>query len=229
MLPQVLGVATVRVRASKTAIHTNGLQREQDSNSGSKTPSPSRTGDANSPDSQLPAHSRHPDRHPEVAQQSAQLRNHGQTPTSGSPPVPHHSLAPQQAMQMEPSAAEIQQHLMAKLPPGMMHQQPQQQQYTTNGAGYPGAAGSMPMVHAPQPPQFPQQHSGYKQAPPRPSGTVTRSSNQNYAPTPNPSSGLGLKRGYDDVQQGNAGAAAAAAAFLNQQQQADDKRMRMSH
>lgn len=127
---------------------------------------------------------------------------------------------------MEPSAAEIQQHLMANLPPGMMHQQPQQQQYTTNGAGYPGAAGSMPMVHAPQPPQFPQQHSGYQQAPPRPSGNVTRSSNQNYAPTPGPNSGPGLKRGYDDVQQGNAG---AAAAFLNQQQQADDKRMRMSH
>ena len=225
---QVLGVATVRVRASKTAIHTNGLQREQDSNSGSKTPSPSRTGDANSPDSQLLVHSRHPDRHPEVAQQSAQLRNHGQTPTTGSPPVPQHGPAPQQAMQMEPTAAEIQQHLMANLPPGMLHQQPQQQQYTTNGAGYPGAAGSMPMVHAPQPPQFPQQHSGYQQAAPRPSGTVTRSSNQKYAPTISPNSGSGLKRGYDDGQ-GNAGTAAAAAAFLNQQQQADEKRMRMSH
>ena len=214
------------MRASKTAIHTNGLQREQDSNSGSKTPSPSRTGDANSPDSQLLLHNRHP----EVAQQSAQLRNHGQTPTTGSPPVPQHGLAPQQAVQMEPSAAEIQQHLMANLPPGMMHQQPQQQQYASNGAGYPGAAGSMPMVHAPQPPQFPQQHSGYQQAPPRPSGTVTRSSNQKYAPTISPNSGSGLKRGYDDVQQGNAGTSAAAAAFLNQQQQqADDKRMRMSH
>lgn len=226
---QVLGAATVRVRASKTAIHTNGLQREQDSNSGSKTPSPSRTGDTHSPDSQLLASSRHPERHPEVAQQPAQLRNHGQPPTSGSPPLPQHSQAPQQAMQMEPSAAEIQQHLMANMPPGMMHQQPQQQ-YTANGAGYAGVAGSMPMVHGPQPPLFSQQHSGYKQAPPRPSGTGSRSSNQNYAPATGPNSGPGLKRAYDDGQQSNAGTAAAAAAFLSQQQQqADDKRMRMSH
>ena len=224
MVLQVLGVATVRVRASKTAIHTNGLQREQDSNSGSKTPSPSRTGDANSPDSQLLANSRHP----EVAQQTAQLRNHGQTPTSGSPP--QHGQGPQQAVQLEPSTAEIQQHLMANLPSGMMHQQPQQQQYTSNGAGYPGAASSMPMVHAPQPPQFPQQHSGFQQAPPRPSGPVTRSSNQSYAPTVSPNSGPGSKRGYDDVQQGNAGAQAAAAPYMSQQQQqTDDKRMRMSH
>ena len=229
-LLQVLGLATVRVRPSKTAIHTNGLQREQDSNSGSKTPSPSRTGDTNSPNSQMLASSRHPDRHTEVAQQPAQLRNHAQVPTTG--PLPQHGQASHPAMQMDPSAAEAQQHLV---PPEMMHQQPQQQQhYATNGSGYAGVAGSMPMLQGPQPTHMPQQHGGYQPMPPRPSGAVPRSSNQNHAPTIGPpSSGRaspGLKRAYEDVQHSNANAAAAAAAFLNkQQQQADDKRMRMTH
>ena len=237
---QVLSAATVRVRPSKTAIHTNGLQREQDSNSGSKTPSPSRTGDTNSPGgshSQMLASSRQIDRHPEVAQQPAQLRNHGQATTSGSPPLSQQGQPPQQqAMQMVPSTSDIQQHLMANMPPAMMHQQPQQQ-YTTNGSGYAGAMGSMPMSHAQQLPHALQQPSGYQQLPVRSSASVPRSSNQNYAPAMSPNNSgrtsPGLKRAYDDVQQSNASAAAAAAAFLSkqqqQQQQADDKRMRMSH
>ncbi|KAL3133355.1 hypothetical protein ABBQ38_007228 [Trebouxia sp. C0009 RCD-2024] len=229
----VLGSATVRVRPSKTAIHTNGLQREQDSNSGSKTPSPSRTGDTNSPNSQMLASSRHSDRHTEVAQQPAQLRNHAQAPTTGT--MSQHGQGPQPALHLDPSTAEAQQHAMANVPPDMIHQQPQQQQqhYATNGSGYAGVAGSMPMLHGPQPIHMPQQHGGYKQMPPRPSGIAPRSSNQNHAPGTGPTSGRaspGLKRAYEDVQQSNANAAAAAAAFLSkQQQQTDDKRMRMSH
>lgn len=221
----------MRVRPSKTAIHTNGLQREQDSNSGSKTPSPSRTGETNSPGgshSQLLASSRQIDRHPEVAQQPLHLQNHGhaQVATSGSPPLSQQGQALQQSMQMAPSTAEIQQHLLANMPPILMHQQPQQQY--TNGSGYAGGAISLPMLHAHQSPQ----QSGYQQQlPARSCGTVSRGSNQNYAPTMSPNSGRtspGLKRAYDDVQQSNA--AAAAAAFLSKQQpQADDKRMRMSH
>lgn len=236
---QVLGAATVRVRPSKTAIHTNGLQREQDSNSGSKTPSPSRTGDTNSPGgshSQMLATSRHIDRHSEVAQQPAQLRNHGQATTSGSPPLSQQGQMPQQqAMQMVPTTSDIQQHLMANMPSGMMHQQPQQQ-YATNGSGYAGAMGSTPMLYAQQPPQALPQPSGYQQLPARSSATVLQSSNQNYAPAMSPNNSgrtsPSLKRAYDDIQQSNASAAAAAAAFLSkqqQQQQADDKRMRMSH
>ena len=237
---QVLGAATVRVRPSKTAIHTNGLQREQDSNSGSKTPSPSRTGDTNSPGgshSQLLATSRQVDRHSEVAQQPAQLRNHSQAAMSGSPPLNQPGQATQQqAMHMGPSSADIQQHLMANMSSGMLHQQPQQ--YAMNGSGYAGVAGSMPMLHAQQPLHTLQQQSAYQQLPARSSGTASRGSNQNYAPAMSPNNSgrtsPGLKRAYDDVQQSNAGAAAAAAAFLSkqqqqQQQQADDKRMRMSH
>ncbi|DBA74438.1 TPA: hypothetical protein ACH3X1_011189 [Trebouxia sp. C0004] len=247
----VLGTLTVRVRPSKTAIHTNGLQREQDSNSGSKTPSPSRTGDTNSPggsQSQMRASSRHIDRHAEVVQQPAQLRSHGQSHagTSGSPPLAPQPLAgalppqqgvssgAQQPLQMGPSPAEIQHHLMANgIPPGMMPQQQQQQhQLPTNGSSYGAAPASMPMIHGQPQAQVPQ-HSGYQAMPSRPAGAGPRIANQNYAPTRSPVSGRtspGLKRGYDEVQQSNASAAAAAAAFLSKQQQhADDKRMRMSH
>ena len=232
----------MRVRPSKTAIHTNGLQREQDSNSGSKTPSPSRTGDTNSPggsQSQMRATSRHTDRHAEVVQQPAQLRSHGQSHvgTSGSPPLAPQPLAgplpPQQgvSLQMGPSPAEIQQHLMANgIPPGTMPQQ--QQQLPTNGSSYGGAPASMPMIHGQPQAQVPL-HSGYQAMPSRPAGAGPRIANQNYAPTRSPVSGRtspGLKRAYDEVQQSNASAAAAAAAFLSKQQQhADDKRMRMSH
>lgn len=252
----MLGSSNVRVRPSKTAIHTNGLQREQDSNSGSKTPSPSRTGDTNSPggsQSQMRATSRHADRHAEVVQQPAQLRSHGQSHagTSSSPPLAPQPLAgppppqqgvsqgAQQSLQMGPSSAEIQQHLMANgVPPGMMPQQQQQQhqQLPTNGSCYGEAPASMPMIHGqPQPQAQVPQHSGYQAMPSRPAGAGPRIANQNYAPTRSPVSGRtspGLKRGYDEVQQSNASAAAAAAAFLSkqqQQQQADDKRMRMSH
>lgn len=258
---QVLGSATVRVRASKTAIHTNGLQREQDSNSGSKTPSPSRTGDTNSPggsQSQARATSRLADRHTEVAQQSAQLRNHGQNyaSTSGSPPMaPQTTAGPppsqqgqtvqqgqmvqpgqvvQPQVQMGPSPAEVQQHLMAHMPPGMLQQQ--QLPHSTNGPSYGGPPLSMPMMQGHSLPHGVQQ-SGYsampQAMPTRSSGVGPRITNQNYAPTRSPTSGRAspsMKRGYDDVQQSNASAAAAAAAFLSkQQQQADDKRMRLSH
>lgn len=241
---QVLGSSTVRVRPSKTAIHTNGLQREQDSNSGSKTPSPSRTGDTNSPGgshNQMRATSRQADRHAEVVQQPAQLRNHGQShaSTSGSPPLASQPLAglplsqpgsqgAQQPIQMGPSPAQVQQHLMANgMAPGMM----QQQQQPANGASYGGAAALMPVMHGQPQAQAPQQ-SGYHAMPSRPAGAGPRVANQNYAPTRSPISGRtspSLKRGYDDVQYSNANAAAAAAAAFLSQQQADDKRMRMSH
>ncbi len=192
------------------------------------------------------ATSRHADRHAEVVQQPAQLRSHGQNHagTSGSPPLapqplagplpPQQGVSPgaQQPLQMGPSPAEIQQHLMANgIPPGMMPQQ-QQQQLPTNGSSYGGAPASMPMIHGQPQAQVPP-HSGYQAMPSRPAGAGPRIANQNYAPTRSPVSGRtspGLKRGYDEVQQSNASAAAAAAAFLSkQQQQADDKRMRMSH
>lgn len=262
----VLGSATVRVRPSKTAIHTNGLQREQDSNSGSKTPSPSRTGDTNSPggsQSQARTSSRHSDRHAEVAQQPAQqpaqLRSHGQSHSggSGSPPLAQPALAvaasaqmsgAQQGqvppVQMGPSPAEIQQHLMANMSHAMIPQHqpqpmPQQQaMHQTNAQGYGGAPASVPMMHAhPQPHAL--QQAGYHPMPARSAAAGPRMASQSCASS-GPSSGraspsLNLKRGYEDVQQhnsANANAAAAAAAFLNkqqQQQQQEDKRMRMTH
>ena len=238
-LLQVLGSSTVRVRASKTAIHTNGLQREQDSTSGSKSPSPTRSRQTDSPNlSHNQNRATSSLSHPEVSQQPAQLMQHGQIHASGSPPlIPHPASTqmppvqmgqqpqvlpfsqpqlaqpmsqPQLAhlpLQMPPSTAEIQQHLMTHMP------QHCNGLYVNSPPGYmPGHAMPQQAILVP--------------LPNRPASAARTP--QNYAPPRSPPSGRtspSLKRGYEDVHHSNAHAAAAAA-YLSQQQ-AEEKRMRM--
>lgn len=248
---QVLVSTTVRVRASKTAIHTNGLQREQDSTSGSKSPSPTRSRQTDSPNlshnqSRGATSARS---HPEVSQQPAQLMHHAQIHNSGSPPLlPHPAsmqmppmqTAQQPALQSYSQAQPAQPISQAQMahPPLQMAHPPQQivpstaeiQQHLMthmpqhcNGMYASTPPGYMPGI----PPNVMQQQPVLVPLPKHPSSASR--TNQNYAPPRSPPSGRtspSLKRGYEDTHHGNAHAAAAAA-YLSQQQ-AEEKRMRMS-
>ena len=117
-----------------------------------------------------------------------------------------------QPVQLPPSTAEIQQHLMAHMP------QHSNGMYGSTPPGY--MAGNPPNVMQQQPVLVP--------LPARPSSASR--TNQNYAPARDPPSGRtspSLKRGYEDAHHNNAHAAAAAA-YLSQQQ-AEEKRMRLTH